>query len=53
MKDKPNITKGELQKILRISGTAVDNNIAFLRGNGYIERIGSRRDGYWNVISDE
>jgi predicted HTH transcriptional regulator len=53
MRDNPNITKAELQKILRISGTAVDNNIAFLRKNGYIERIGSRRGGYWNVISDE
>jgi predicted HTH transcriptional regulator len=29
MRDNPNITKTELQKILKISGTAVDNNIAF------------------------
>jgi len=53
MRDNPNITKTELQKILKISGTAVDNNIAFLRRNGYIERIGSRRGGYWNVIDKE
>ena len=53
MRDNPNITKAELQKILKISGTAVDNNIAFLRRNGYIERIGSRRGGYWNVIDKE
>ncbi|MGI6742770.1 MAG: RNA-binding domain-containing protein [Eubacteriales bacterium] len=53
MRDNPNITMAELQKILGISGTAVDNNIAFLRKNGYIERIGSRRGGYWRVIADE
>ncbi len=53
MRDNPNITKAELQKILGISGTSVDNNITFLRKNGYIERIGSRRGGYWNVIADE
>jgi predicted HTH transcriptional regulator len=46
MRDNPNVTKAELQKILGISGTAIDNNIAYLRKNGYIERIGSRRGGY-------
>ncbi len=42
MRDNPNITAEELRKILGISKTAVDNNISFLRENGYIERVGSK-----------
>ncbi len=53
MRDNPNITKQELQKILDLSKTAVDNNILYLRKNGYLERVGSSRAGYWNVIADE
>lgn len=50
MRDNPNITAEELRKILAISKTAVDNNISFLRENGYIERVGSKKAGYWNVL---
>ncbi len=50
MRDNPNITTEELRKILGISKTAVDNNISFLRKNGYIERVGSKKAGYWNVL---
>ena len=45
MRDNPNITAEELRKILEISKTAVDNNISFLRENGYIERVGSKKQG--------
>ena len=47
MRDNPNITAEELRKILGISKTAVDNNISFLRENGYIERVGAKKAGYW------
>ncbi|MCM1427915.1 MAG: winged helix-turn-helix transcriptional regulator, partial [Eubacterium sp.] len=50
MRDNPNITAEELRKILGISKTAIENNISFLRENGYIERIGSKKTGYWNVL---
>ena len=50
MSDNPNITIAELISILSISETAVENNLAFLRTNGYIERIGSKETGYWRVI---
>ena len=49
MRNNPNITKIELSRILGISTTAIDNNISFLRKNGYIERIGSNKTGYWKV----
>ena len=38
-----NITTAELHNILGVSETAVENNISFLRENGYIERVGSKK----------
>ena len=50
MRHNPNITKAELEIIIGISDTAIDNNIRYLKNNGYLERIGSNKDGYWKVI---
>ena len=50
MRHNPNITKAELEIIIGISDTAIDNNIRYLKKNGYIERIGSNKDGYWKVV---
>ena len=50
MRNNPNITKAELSRILGISTTAIDNNISFLKKNGFIERIGSNKTGYWKVV---
>ena len=50
MRDTPNITTAELHNILGVSETAVENNISFLRENGYIERVGSKKAGYWKVL---
>ena len=44
MRDNSNITTAELHNILGVSETAVENNIAFLRENGYIERVGSKKN---------
>ena len=50
MRHNPNITKDELEIIIGISDTAIDNNIRFLKNNGYLERIGTNKDGYWKVV---
>lgn len=50
MRHNPNITKMELTAIIGISDTAVDNNIRYLRINGYIKRIGENKNGYWEVL---
>lgn len=50
MRDNPNITTAELHNILGVSETAVENNISFLRENWYIERVGSKKAGYWKVL---
>ena len=50
MRHNPNITKAELVIIIGVSDTAIDNNIRYLKNNGYLERIGSNKDGYWKVV---
>ena len=50
MRNDPNITTAQLRVILDCAETTVENNIAYLRKNGYIERIGSRKTGYWRVL---
>ena len=50
MRDNLNIKTAELHNILGVSETAVENNISFLRENGYIGRVGSKKAGYWNVL---
>ena len=50
MMDNENITIPELSKKLKISTTAVENNINYLRKNKLIERIGSDKSGYWKVL---
>ena len=50
MRDNPNITTNELHQILGISETAVENNLTFLKKNGYVGRVGSKKTGYWKVL---
>ncbi len=50
MRNDPNITTAQLKVILDCSETTVENNVAFLRKNGYIERVGSRKTGYWKIL---
>lgn len=50
MRDNPNVTTAELHKMLGISETAVENNITFLKQNGYVERVGAKKNGYWKVL---
>ena len=50
MRHNPNIAKAELEIIIGISDTVIDHNIRFLKNNGYLERIGANKDGYWKVV---
>lgn len=36
--------------VLGVSLTTVENNINFLKDNGYLERVGFNKSGYWRVI---
>ena len=49
IQQNPYVTKQELANIIGISVTAIDNNIAYLRKNGFIERVGKTKGGYWKI----
>ncbi len=49
----PRIKGSEFAKIMDISTTSVDNNIKWLKENGCIERVGTDRNGYWQLNVDE
>lgn len=49
IRNNPNITHAELVSVIGVTLTAIENNIRFLKENGYIERKGSNKTGYWEV----
>ena len=49
IRDNPNITQPQLALKLGLGKTAIQNSIAFLKKNGFIERVGSNKLGYWKV----
>lgn len=50
IRNNPNVTNKQLSIIIGISETAIENNIRILRENNIIERIGSKKTGYWRII---
>ena len=44
------VTIPELSKMLKISTTAVENNIAKLKAKKILKRIGPDKGGYWEVV---
>lgn len=46
IRNNPNVTAIQLANILCISETAVENNLKYLKDNGYIKRNGSNKTGY-------
>lgn len=47
----PHLTKAKLAERLGVGKTTIDQGIAALKNNGLIERVGSNKTGYWNVLS--
>lgn len=50
IRNNPNITKARLVEILSVGKTTIDKGMSVLKKKGYIERVGSNKTGYWNVI---
>ena len=53
IRSNPNITKPKLAVQIGVGKTTIDNGIAALKKYGFIERIGSNKSGYWNVLKVE
>ena len=49
MRDNPQITISELSKIIGMSNSGIKKNIAKLKEDGVIERVGSDISGSWKV----
>ena len=53
MRANPQITITQLADLLKLSATAIENNLRILKAQGYVRRIGSARGGHWEVRLDE
>ena len=52
MREKPNITMSELAEYLEITLKGIEWQIKQLKDKGVIRRVGSDRDGHWEIIGD-
>ena len=43
------VTKKELEGTIGLSATAIDNNIDYLKSNGFLERVGGDKGGSWLI----
>lgn len=49
MRNNPNIKREQIAHVIGLKISSIDFNIRFLKEHGYIERIGSKKSGYWKV----
>jgi Fic family protein len=50
LKECPTLTTNELAQELKLSTTAIENNISKLKKKGLLERIGPDKGGHWQVV---
>ena len=50
--NNPQITKDEISVLIGIGKTTVDNNIAALKKEGKLIRVGSNKTGHWQIVSE-
>lgn len=51
IRDNPNITINQFSIMLKLSEPAIKKNLKQLKESGHIQRIGSNKTGYWEVIN--
>lgn len=52
LRNNPNITQNQLAQKLELSRTTIQENIRILQKKDFIERIGAKKKGYWNILTD-
>ncbi|MDO4537286.1 MAG: putative DNA binding domain-containing protein, partial [Coriobacteriales bacterium] len=50
MRDNPSVSQSELATIVGISRNAITKNIAWLKKQGFVERVGLPKTGWWKVL---
>ncbi len=53
MRENNQITQIELSKELKVNESTIKRNISKLRNKGMLRRIGSDKNGYWEVSSEK
>lgn len=53
MKSNPSTTAKILSQKVGISQRKIQDNIRFLRENGFVERVGSNKNGKWKVATSD
>ena len=51
--NEPKITSKELAKIIGVHTVSIKKNLAILKQQGLIKRIGNNRSGYWKIIKND
>lgn len=51
IKENPNITQVEMAEKLGVTRDGISYNIKVLKENGMIEKIGSTKNGSWNILN--
>lgn len=50
IKENPSISRKQLIDITKKDNSTITRNINTLKEKGFIERVGSDRDGYWKIL---
>ncbi len=50
IRENPAITERQLTSLFPMSDTAMQNNLSYLKRNGFIAREGNNRSGRWKVL---
>ena len=50
IRDNPNLTLEDLSSIIGVAISTIEKNIRILKANGVIDRMGSKKKGYWTII---
>ena len=50
IRNNPNVTKPELEKLVGFGKTTIDNAISVLKEKNIIKRIGSNKTFYWKIL---
>ena len=50
IRDNPNITISQFSTKLGLSEPGIKKNLKQLKESGHIQRIGSNKTGYWEVV---
>lgn len=52
IREKSSVTREELTQKMKVSEATVKRELLYLQNKGFIVRVGGRKDGHWQIVSD-